>query len=139
MDITRVTTVDDDLVEAFTRLMPLLNDHARPPTRDELAEIVRTGHLFVARDPGIIGVLALHLYRIPSGLAARIDDVIVATEARGRGIGEALTRAAVEHARVAGARAVHLTSHPRREAANRLYQRVGFERRDTNVYVYKLR
>ena len=139
MDITRVTAVDDDLVAAFASLMPLLNDHARAPTADELAEIIRDGHLFVARDPAIIGVLTLHLYRIPTGLSARIDDVIVAMEARGRGVGEALTRAAIEHARAAGARAVNLTSHPRREAANRLYQRLGFERRDTNVYVYKLR
>jgi ribosomal protein S18 acetylase RimI-like enzyme len=139
VDIARVTTGEDDLVEAFARLMPLLNDHARAPTREELAEIVTHGHLFVARDPAIIGVLTLHLYRVPTGLSARIDDVIVATEARGRGVGEALTRAAIDHARAAGARAVNLTSHPRREAANRLYQRLGFERRDTNVYVYKLR
>ena len=139
MDIARVTAVDDDLVGAFARLMPLLNETSRPPTDDELAEIVRTGHLFVARDPRIVGVLTLHLYRIPTGLSARIDDVIVDVEARGRGVGEALTRAAIDHARAAGARAVNLTSHPRREAANRLYQRVGFERRDTNVYVYKLR
>ncbi|MBV8758032.1 MAG: GNAT family N-acetyltransferase [Deltaproteobacteria bacterium] len=122
--------------------MPLLND-SPAPTRDELVEIIRTGHLYVARDPAhgsaIVGVLTLTLYRIPTGLSARIDDVIVATEARGRGIGEALTRAAIEHARTAGARAVNLTSHPRREAANRLYQRLGFERRETNTYVYKLR
>jgi len=139
VDITRVTAVDADLVAAFASLMPLLNDHARAPTGDELAEIIADGHLFVARDPAIIGVLTLHLYRIPTGLSARIDDVIVAMEARDRGVGEALTRAAIEHARAAGARAVNLTSHPRREAANRLYQRLGFERRDTNVYVYKLR
>ena len=139
MELARVTAVDDDLVAAFGRLMPLLSETARPPTRDELAEIIRTGHLFVARDPAIIGVATLNLYRVATGLTARIDDVIVATEARGRGVGEALTRAAIDHARAAGARAVNLTSHPRREAANRLYQRIGFERRDTNTYVYKLR
>jgi len=139
VEVKLVTAVDDDLVAAFARLMPLLNDTARPPSRDELAEIVENGQLFVARDPEIIGVLTLNIYRVPTGLSARIDDVIVATEARGRGVGEALTRAAIDHARAAGARAVNLTSHPRREAANRLYQRVGFERRDTNVYVYKLR
>jgi ribosomal protein S18 acetylase RimI-like enzyme len=141
VDISRVSAVDDDLVAAFARLMPLLNDSARPPTHDELADIVANGHLFVAREStaGIIGVLTLNVYRVPTGLSARIDDVIVATEARGRGVGEALTRAAIDHARAAGARAVNLTSHPRREAANRLYQRIGFERRDTNVYVYKLR
>jgi ribosomal protein S18 acetylase RimI-like enzyme len=139
VEVKLVTAVDDELVAAFARLMPLLNETSRPPTADELAEILKSGQLFVARDPAIIGVLTLHVYRIPTGLSARIDDVIVATEARGRGVGEALTRAAIEHARAAGARAVNLTSHPRREAANRLYQRLGFERRDTNVYAYKLR
>ena len=138
MEVIRAAAVDDDLVAAFARLMPLLND-ATPPGRDELAEIIRTGHLFVAKDPAIVGVLTLTLYRIPTGLSARIDDVIVAVDSRGRGIGEALTRAAIEHARTAGARSVNLTSHPRREAANRLYQRLGFERRETNTYAYKLR
>lgn len=138
MEVIRAAEADDELVAAFARLMPLLNE-SPPPGREELAEIIRTGHLYVAKDPAIVGVLTLTLYRIPTGLSARIDDVIVATEARGRGIGEALTRAAIEHARTAGARAVNLTSHPRREAANRLYQRLGFERRETNTYVYKLR
>ncbi len=138
MEVIRAAAPDDELVAAFTRLMPLLND-SPPPSGDDIAEIIRTGHLYVAKDPAIVGVLTLTLYRIPSGLSARIDDVIVATEARGRGIGEALTRAAIEHARAAGARGVNLTSHPRREAANRLYQRLGFERRETNTYVYKLR
>lgn len=138
MEIQRVITVDDELVAAFARLMPLLNN-APPPTRDDLTEIAATSHLVVARDPHIIGVLTLTLYRIPTGLSARIDDVIVDTAARGRGVGEALTRDAIERARTAGARSVNLTSHPRREAANRLYQRLGFERRDTNAYVFKLR
>jgi ribosomal protein S18 acetylase RimI-like enzyme len=138
MQIQRVIMVDDDLVDAFARLMPLLNDGPLP-TRDDLTEVASACHLLVARDPHIVGVLALTLYRIPSGILARIDDVIVDTTARGQGVGEALTRDAIERARTAGAKAVNLTSHPRREAANRLYQRVGFARRDTNVYVYKLR
>jgi len=139
VEIQRVITVDPELVDAFARLMPQLSETARVPTADELAEIARTAHLLVARDPAIVGVLTLHLYRIPTGFSARIDDVIVDTVVRGRGVGEALTREAIERARTAGAKAVNLTSHPRREAANRLYQRLGFERRDTNVYVYKLR
>ena len=140
MDITRVTACDDDLLAAFARLMPQLSTTAPPPTRTELDEIARTATLLVARDGDVIvGVLTLSLYRVPTGLSARIDDVIVDEARRGRGIGEALTREAIERARTAGARAVNLTSHPRREAANRLYQRLGFERRDTNVYAYKLR
>jgi ribosomal protein S18 acetylase RimI-like enzyme len=139
VQIQRVLSVDDELVDAFAHLMPLLSDHAPAPTADDLNDITRNAHLLVARDPDIVGVLTLTLYRVPTGLNARIDDVIVAAEARGRGVGEALTREAIERARVAGAKAVSLTSHPRREAANRLYQRVGFERSETNVYSYKLR
>jgi methyltransferase (TIGR00027 family) len=86
----------------------------------------------------VVGAACLTVYRIPTALQARIDDVVVDEGARGRGIGEALTRAAIERARIAGARVVALTSHPRREAANRLYRRLGFETRETNVYALKL-
>jgi ribosomal protein S18 acetylase RimI-like enzyme len=118
--------------------MPQLGD-ATPPTFEELMEIVDSAILLVAKDPGIVGVLTLTIYRVPTGKKARIDDVIVDTAARGRGVGEALMREAFERARDEEAQAINLTSHPRREAANRLYQRLGFERRETNVYTYKLR
>jgi len=95
--------------------------------------------VLIARDAGaIVGALTLTLYRIPTGLQARIDDVVVDGAARGRGIGEALSREAIRIAREAGARNVSLTSRPAREAANRLYQRIGFQRLDTNVYRYPL-
>jgi ribosomal protein S18 acetylase RimI-like enzyme len=53
-------------------------------------------------------------------------------------VGELLNRAALDEARSRGAKDVSLTSRPSREAANRLYQRIGFERRDTNVYRFTL-
>lgn len=137
MHIERVTGVDDELLAAFARLVPQLST-AAPPTRDEIAEVVATAILLVARDPEIIGMLTMHVYRIPTGLQAHIDDVVVDVAARGRGVGEALSREALALARTARAKSVNLTSHPRREAANRLYQRLGFQRRDTNVYTYKL-
>ena len=93
MQIQRVLSVDDELVDAFAHLMPLLSDHAPAPTADDLNEITRNAHLLVARDPDIVGVLTLTVYRVPTGLNARIDDVIVATEARGRGVGEAFAGA----------------------------------------------
>jgi ribosomal protein S18 acetylase RimI-like enzyme len=138
MEIQRVIEVGDELVAAFGRLMPQLGD-ATPPTFEELMEIVDNAVLLVAKDPGIVGVLTLTIYRVPTGKKARIDDVIVDTAARKHGVGEALMREAIERARDEEAQAIHLTSHPRREAANRLYQRLGFERGDTNVYAYKLR
>jgi ribosomal protein S18 acetylase RimI-like enzyme len=138
MEIRRVTSVDDDVVDAFARLVPQLSQ-ATPPTRDELAGIARDAMLLLAVDDGeIVGALTLTVYRIPTGLQARIDDVVVDGRARGRGVGEALTREAIAIARQAGAKAVSLTSRPDREAANRLYQRLGFEPVRTNVYRFRL-
>ena len=137
--IERAARVDDELVEALARLVPQLSRRSPGPTRRELEEIVATQTLLVARDRDrILGALTLVLYRIPTGLRARIEDVVVDEAARRRGIGEALTREAVDRARAAGAQHVDLTSHPSREAANRLYLRLGFERRETNAYRLEL-
>jgi ribosomal protein S18 acetylase RimI-like enzyme len=134
-------TVDDELVAAFARLVPQLSSSSPPPSADHLAALVASDDtvLFLARDGGhIVGSLTLAFYRIPTGLKAWIEDVVVDDVARGRGIGELLNRAALDEAGARGAKDVSLTSRPSREAANRLYQRIGFERRDTNVYRYKL-
>ena len=134
MQIEVVTAATEELVAAFARLVPQLTN-ARPPDLAELAAVAANANLIVARDGGgIVGSLTLLVYRIPSGTHARIDDVVVDAAVRGRGIGEALTRYAIDLARASGARRLHLTSHPRRDAANRLYQRLGFEQRETNVY-----
>ena len=134
--IARVETVSDALIEAFGQLVPQLSRSSPPPpTRAELQEIAATQTLLVERDGDqILGALTLVLYRIPTGLRARIEDVVVDESARGRGVGEALTREAIRLAQEAGARHVELTSHPSREAANRLYRRLGFEVRGTNVF-----
>jgi ribosomal protein S18 acetylase RimI-like enzyme len=141
VEIEEVTKVDDELVEAFARLIPQLSSSNPPPTERELAAIVtsRSTVLFVARDRGeIVGTLSLVLFRIPTGLRAWIEDVVVDDSARGKGVGEALNRAAIEHAGKAGAKTVDLTSRPSREAANRLYQRIGFKPRQTNIYRYDI-
>jgi ribosomal protein S18 acetylase RimI-like enzyme len=91
--------------------------------------------VFVARvDSNIVGSLTLVTFRIPTGIRAWIEDVVVDESARGHGVGEALNQAAIQEARQKGAVTVDLTSRPSREAANRLYQRIGFVQRDTNVY-----
>jgi ribosomal protein S18 acetylase RimI-like enzyme len=138
-EIEIVTGVDAELVAAFDRLIPQLSTSAPPPGRDGLAEIVGNVNcvLFVARvDGDIVGGLTLAMYPLPTGLKAWIDDVVVDSATRGRGVGEALSRAALDEARRRGAKEVDLTSRPKREAANRLYQRMGFVARDTNVYRY---
>jgi ribosomal protein S18 acetylase RimI-like enzyme len=128
----------DELVAAMERLVPQLTATRRAPTQDELAELVRTQTLLIARVDGeIVGTLTLVLFRTIA-LRAQIEDVIVDEAARGRGIGEALTREAIRRAREAGAVTLALTSHPSREAANRLYRRLGFQQRETNVYRMEL-
>jgi ribosomal protein S18 acetylase RimI-like enzyme len=138
--IERVAHVDDEVVAAIAHLVPQLSRTAPMPTQDALAEIARTHTLLVARDDArrIVGALTLVVYGVPTGLHALIEDVVVDESARGRGVGEALTREAIERARAAGAHAVGLTSRPEREAANRLYRRLGFELRETNVYTLSL-
>lgn len=136
-----VETVDDRLVETFARLIPQLSSTSPPPDRQVLEEIVSNGsNVLLMADDGDrhLGVLTVGFIRIPTGLKAWIEDVVVDETARGRGVGEALVAEAIEIARRRGAKSVELTSNPKREAANRLYQRVGFVQRETNVYRYKL-
>ena len=140
MTIDRVTEPDEALVDALARLLPQLSPGRPGPSLLELAEIAGAPgtNLLVARDgDAVLGTLTLLLYRLPTGIRGWIHDVVVDEAARGRGVGEALTREALSLAEASGARTVHLTSRPDREAANRLYERVGFERHPTNVYVWR--
>jgi ribosomal protein S18 acetylase RimI-like enzyme len=142
MEIVEATEASPELVAAFERLIPQLSSSNPPPTRAELAEIIAAPatQLLIARDDDgtILGALTLALFRIPTGLRAWIEDVVVDDAARGKGVGEAINREALARAKAAGATTVDLTSRPSREAANRLYQRIGFEARTTNVYRFDL-
>jgi ribosomal protein S18 acetylase RimI-like enzyme len=141
VQVLHAERVDDELVEAFQRLVPQLSSSSPPPSPQELEELVSNPDtvLFVARVDGrILGSLTLAFYRIPTGLKAWIEDVVVDEAARGRGVGAELNLAALTEAKARGAKDVSLTSRPSREAANRLYQRLGFQPRDTNVYRYTL-
>ena len=139
--IDEVLEVTPEVVEAFARLVPQLSKSAPVPGVAELNEMVASpaSVLLVARtaDGAIVGTLTLVVFRIPTGVRAWIEDVIVDESVRGKGVGAALSLDAVRRAGAAGARTVDLTSRPSREAANRLYARLGFEERDTNVYRWK--
>jgi ribosomal protein S18 acetylase RimI-like enzyme len=136
--ISEVTEMTPDLVEAFARLVPQLSSSSPAPDLVELTQIVDSpaSVLLVARDPEgtIVGSLTLALFRVPTGVRAWIEDVVVDERSRGSGAGEALVTAAVRRADASGAKTVDLTSRPSREAANRLYVRLGFQARTTNVY-----
>lgn len=145
MYIENVSEVTEELYEALQRLVPQLGAHKVPPTREELRELVgsESSVLLVARDSDavspIAGILCLTVYRVPTGVRSIIEDVIVDVSMRRRGIGEALVNHALDFAREAGAEGVSLTSNPQRQAANRLYQSMGFQLRQTNPYFYRLK
>ena len=128
----------DQVHEAFDRLLPQLSSSARPLSREEIQKLLAQEclHLVCALDDDdrILGMLSLVVFDIPTGRRAWIEDVVTDQAARGQGVGQSLVDAAVEHAQASGARTVDLTSRPTREAANRLYRRVGFLQRETNVY-----
>jgi ribosomal protein S18 acetylase RimI-like enzyme len=138
MQIEIVTQADAELYDAFHRLVPQLTNNNPPPSLDELTALIRepASTLMVARgDAGkIIGALTLTVYRVPTGVRSIIEDVIVDNSARGGGVGEALMKRAIEVAREKGASNISLTCNPMRESANKLYQRMGFMKRETNAY-----
>lgn len=146
ISVRAATEVDDGLVEAFSRLIPQLSSSSPPPTAAELLSIIDNPNsvLFIAELDGdddvrsVVGSLTLAFYRIPTGLKAWIEDVVVDESARGLGVGEALNVAAIDESRQRGAKNVSLTSRSSREAANRLYQRLGFEPYETNLYRFGL-
>jgi len=145
MYIGKVSEVTEELQEALQRLIPQLGVHKIPPTMEELNELItsESSTLLAARYPdensAIVGILSLIIYRVPTGLRSLIEDVVVDENMRRRGIGEALLRFAITLAHDAGANGVALTSNPRREASNQLYQSLGFELRKTNPYFYELK
>jgi ribosomal protein S18 acetylase RimI-like enzyme len=139
--VEKATEVTPELTQAFVQLIPQLSSSNPAPSASELAEMISSPAtvVFIARVDGVIaGSLTLAVFRIPTGVRAWIEDVVVDGSARGHGVGEALNKAALDEARLRGAVTVDLTSRPSREAANRLYQRLGFVARETNVYRYTL-
>ena len=135
--VEAATSVDDELVGAVAALVPQLSSSSPPPGADALDRILANpdATLFVARlDDHIVGMLTLITFEIPTAVRAWIEDVVVDERARGQGVAAALVQAALDRSADVGARTVDLTSRPDREAANRLYVRMGFEQRVTNVY-----
>jgi ribosomal protein S18 acetylase RimI-like enzyme len=132
-----VRSATEEVLKAFDRLLPQLSRSAPALDAEALARLIAWdgNTLLVARvDGDIVGALTLVMFPIPTGMRAWIEDVVVDVAARGQGVGAALTREAIRLARAAGARTVDLTSRPSREAANRLYERLGFRLRDSRVY-----
>jgi ribosomal protein S18 acetylase RimI-like enzyme len=141
VEVEVLSKVTDEVVEAFGRLLPQLSGSAPVLDQAALAAIVSAPavSVLVARSGETIsGTLTLAIFPIPTGVRAWIEDVVVDDAARGQGVGAALTQEALRIARAAGARTVDLTSRPSRVAAGRLYERLGFQTRDTRMYRYSM-
>lgn len=137
VEVEVLVEVNDEAVRAFGRLLPQLSRSAAVLDEDALRRIVsgEANTVLLARAEGeIVGTLTLVVFAIPSGLRGRIEDVVVDEAMRGKGVGAALTREALRLAAKLGARTVDLTSRPSRDAANRLYERLGFQVRDSRVH-----
>ena len=137
MQIHEPAHIDMEIVSAFARLMPQLSELPAPDQNALEAMMTSDScRLFLARadDGQIAGSAALGFYRTPSGLHAWIEDVVVDQAYRRQGIGEALILATIRSARELGAHSLSLTSRPARQAANRLYLRLGFVQWETNLY-----
>lgn len=144
MYIVRVLEITDEVFEVVRRLVLEIGTYKNQPAREELTALVQSeaSALWVARYPdqagSLAGMLAISLYRVPTGLRSIVEDVAVDPGFRRLGIARALMETAIDFARAAEANGVALTCNPQREAANRLYLSMGFERRETNSYFYRL-
>ena len=141
MRIEAATEATEELLDALTSLLPQLNPKLKPLTMERLSTVIAdpATTLLVARDDGrIVGAAAVLVYATPAFVKARIEDVVVDEHARGKGVGEALVRRCLEVARERGAEIVELQSARWREVANRLYPRLGFELRESNLYRLEL-
>jgi ribosomal protein S18 acetylase RimI-like enzyme len=141
--VEEVRAATPEVATALNRLLPQLSPSANAADLDTLTRIAdsATTRLLIARDPNgkIVGTLTLAVFRTLTGTRAWIEDVVVDSAQRGRGVGEALVRSALALAADEEATTVDLTSRPAREAANRMYERIGFAKRETNVYRFALR
>ncbi len=142
IEIEEIQTVTEEVIDAMNRLIPQLSSSYASPSIQNLEQIVSSPctSLLVARDINqnnkIVGSLTLVLYRIPTGIRAWIEDLVVDQDVRKKGIGEALNRFAIDYASKRDAHSINLTSRPNRKAANRLYRGLGFKQLETNVYRY---
>lgn len=143
MAVEIITEVTDETVAAINQLIPQLSSSASAYSKEDVERLVSQEGVFLfayrnSEEEPILGTLTLVTFEIPTGVRGWVEDVVVDEAARGQGAGQQLVEAALEQARATGCRTVDLTTRPFREAANRLYQRCGFERRETNLYRYNV-
>ena len=141
INVTEILEADQAILSSINRLLPQLSKSSKPLNLNQLKQLTGSEctRLFLARDAeAILGMLSLVVFSIPTGNKAWVEDVVVDEDARGKGVGKLLMNYAMETAETLGAKSVDLTSRPSREAANKLYQAIGFQERETNVYRFSI-
>jgi GNAT superfamily N-acetyltransferase len=138
MIIKEINTLTPAIQTAIQHFIDLLVSTPYTASNETLTALVASenSHLFLAYDEteNIMGMLTVGIYYSSTGKKAWIEDVVVDDTYRGQGIGEKLVQHAIEFVKIKDVNLLMLTSHPSRIAANKLYPRVGFSRRETNVY-----
>ena len=136
--ISELTDPSSTALESINQLLPQLSSKASPITMERLSELVGSGStmIFICtnEEAKIVGMLSLVIMKIPTGNKAWVEDVVVDQNARGQGLGKSLMDHALAEAGKLGVKTIDLTSRPSRENANRLYQSLGYQIRETNVY-----
>mgnify|MGYP000657213683 CR=1 FL=1 len=136
--ITEITEISPVDYKAYCDLLPQLSPQVTPPSLDYLNQVLASSQVsfFMAKRDVLVGGLTLVFNHLTTGLSVRIEDVIVDQRMRGQGLGRKLMEAALVKAKEVGAKAISLSSNPKRVAANQLYQKLGFQPITTNVYRY---
>jgi ribosomal protein S18 acetylase RimI-like enzyme len=144
MEINELGVANDvDLVRVNNLLKQLVHDSAtyKPVAFSRWEEIIgdkKTVVITVREDGEIIGMGMLFLILKPRGFYASIEEMMVDEAHRGKGIGEAIGRKLIEVAKERGVETIELSARPSRVPANKLYQKLGFLPKETNVYRLKL-
>ena len=138
--LKELTEMQPGYLVSINNLLSQLSDSVHTITEEELNTLLSSSqsHLYVLESDGqFIGMTTLCLYQCPTGWKAWIEDVVVDRNFRGKGYGKLMVRKAMEECKNRGNVTLMLTSRPSRIVANQLYQSLGFEKRETNVYKMK--
>ena len=141
IEISEIQQADEAVLTSVNRLLPQLSKSAKLidiKQLNRLTESECTRLYFAKEGTEVLGMLSLVVFPIPTGIKSWIEDVVVDERARGKGVGKALMKKALAEAVNLGTKSIDLTSRPSRETANKLYQSIGYQERETNVYRYKI-
>lgn len=140
MQIINAENYSEFLLEGVNLLIPQLSNSASLLTKKQLTDILdsKSSHLFIATSNNhIYGMLTIVIIKIPTGIRAWIEDVVVSEDARGKGVGLLLLNTAIDFSKSNNCKTIDLTSRPGRKSANNLYRKAGFIKRETNVYRFQ--